>query len=197
MNTTSTLPDQILNLENLLFSDITRVALPNGKLLALGIAEFFLKNLTDFKILSVLITALFLVGALYLAFVGNLLGSKIEKITGALGKGGKNKNKANKAWLKTKKLLSYGDEGHSKLAVIEADNILDDVLKSANIRGESLGERLKNLNPAQLPNLNEIWEAHKVRNHLVHEPDFSLDSQTALRVISFYEKAFKSLELID
>jgi hypothetical protein len=197
MNATSTLPDQILSLENLLFSDILHIALPNGKLLVIAAVDFLSKNLNTLKLLGIIVTALFLIGTLYLAIIDNSLGSKLEKITGSLGKSGKNKKKSNKAWLKIKKHLSYNDESHSKLAVIEADNLLDDVLKSANVRGETLGERLKNLNPAQLPNLNEIWEAHKIRNRLVHEPDYPLDSQTALKVISFYEKAFKGLELID
>lgn len=197
MNATTTLPDQILNLENLLFSSVIHSALPEGKFLALAAAGLFTKYLTDFKFLSIAITTIFIIGAIYFIVASNWLGSNIERIGGALKKSDKNKKRVSRAWLKTKKLLSYGDEGRSKLAIIEADNILDDILKSADIKGETLGERLKNLNAAQFPNLNEIWEAHKIRNRLVHEPDYSLDSQTVLKIIGFYEKAFKSLELID
>ncbi|MCL5733522.1 MAG: hypothetical protein M1334_02555 [Patescibacteria group bacterium] len=196
MTTTPTLPDQILGLEKLLYSNVLSVAVPDGKLLFADSLNLFFKYLGDIKLISIAITIILLFGALYFVVASNWPGLN-RLFASAIEKKAKNKKLVNKSWLKIKKLMSYNDEGHFKLAIIEADNVLDNILKSADTPGETLGERLKSLNPAQLPNLNEVWEAHKIRNRLVHEPDYSLDSQTAARTISFYEKAFKGLELID
>jgi len=58
------------------------------------------------------------------------------------------------------------------LSIIEADKLVDNVLKKSGMRGESMGERLRaseKLVPHHV--YNDMWEAHKVRNRLVHEMD--------------------------
>ncbi len=81
-----------------------------------------------------------------------------------------------------------------KLAIIEADIILDDALKSRGFAGNSLGERLKSVSPSQLNSLNEAWEAHKVRNRIAHEgADFVLTKRIADETISRYRRVFNEL----
>jgi hypothetical protein len=59
-----------------------------------------------------------------------------------------------------------------KQALILADRSLDNVLKDV-VAGNSMGERLKNAqNMFDRDTYNKIWEAHKVRNSLVHESGF-------------------------
>lgn len=58
------------------------------------------------------------------------------------------------------------------LSIIEADKLVDNVLKKAGMRGESMGERLRASEKLVPHNAyNDMWEAHKVRNRLVHEID--------------------------
>jgi hypothetical protein len=60
------------------------------------------------------------------------------------------------------------------LAIIDADKLVDNVLKKANVRGESMGERLRAVEKLVPRNVyNDMWEAHKIRNRLVHEIDSS------------------------
>lgn len=81
-----------------------------------------------------------------------------------------------------------------KLAIIEADIILDDALKQRGYAGNSLGERLKSVPPSQLNALNEAWEAHKVRNRIAHEgADFVLTKRIAEDTISRYRRVFNEL----
>jgi hypothetical protein len=81
-----------------------------------------------------------------------------------------------------------------KLAIIEADIILDDTLKQRGFAGNSLGERLKSLSSTQLGSLNEAWEAHKVRNRIAHEgADFVLTKRIAEDTISRYRRVFNEL----
>jgi hypothetical protein len=83
-----------------------------------------------------------------------------------------------------------------KLAIIEADIILDDLLKQRGYVGNSLGERLKSISPTQLASLNDAWEAHKVRNRIAHDgADFVLTQRLAEETISRYRKVFNEFEV--
>lgn len=78
-----------------------------------------------------------------------------------------------------------------KLAIIEADIILDEVLKQQGYAGASLGERLKSVAPSQLQSLQDAWEAHKVRNRIAHEgADFVLTHRIAEETIQRYRRVF-------
>jgi hypothetical protein len=93
--------------------------------------------------------------------------------------------------------IQTGDEANLKLALIEADKILDEILKIAGFRGSTMAERLQNLTPAQIPNINKLWLAHKVRNRIVHEPDFALPREEVFEHIDEYYKAFKGFGLLE
>lgn len=78
-----------------------------------------------------------------------------------------------------------------KLAIIEADIILDDILKQRGYAGNSLGERLKSVSPQQLSTLNDAWEAHKIRNRIAHDgADFVLTHRLAHETIARYQRVF-------
>ena len=81
-----------------------------------------------------------------------------------------------------------------KLAIIEADIILDDTLKEKGYAGGSLGERLKSIAPHQLASLNDAWEAHKIRNKIAHDgSDFILTKRIAQETIVKYQRVFTEL----
>ena len=100
-----------------------------------------------------------------------------------------------KQWAKILKRLETENETEYKLAVIEADSLLDEILKKMGIEGEVLGEKLKQLKPGILPNFEEVRQAHKIRNNIVHDPDYRLNLAEAKKVISIYEQVFRDLEM--
>jgi hypothetical protein len=64
-----------------------------------------------------------------------------------------------------------------RLGIIEADKLVDTVLKKAGIKGETLGERLRNSQKLVSRDVySNMWEAHKVRNQIVHDHDFEANS---------------------
>jgi|SRR3989344_5804485 len=87
-------------------------------------------------------------------------------------------------------------EAEWKLAIIEADKLVDDILKSASYPGDSMGERLMNIEKGQLLSLDGLWEAHKVRNKLVHDTNYFLRYAEARRAIMLYESALKELDAL-
>lgn len=81
-----------------------------------------------------------------------------------------------------------------KLAIIEADIILDELLKEAGYAGVSLGERLRSISPTQLQSLDDAWQAHKVRNQIAHAgSDFVLTQKLAQDTIKQYRRVFHEL----
>ncbi len=81
-----------------------------------------------------------------------------------------------------------------KLAIIEADIILDEILKEKGYLGTSLGERLRSITPTQLESLDDAWEAHKVRNQIAHGgADFILTHKLAQDTIKQYRRVFHEL----
>ncbi len=98
-------------------------------------------------------------------------------------------------WSKVVKKLESGEESEYKLAIIEADDLLEDTLNKADYKGKTLEEKLNQLDPLIVQNTNEIKEVHKVRNNIVYNPEYKLTLEEAKRVIGVYEKTFHSLGL--
>jgi len=100
-----------------------------------------------------------------------------------------------KIWSKIKGRLEAGSESEYKLAVIEADSMLNDVLERMGFKGEILGDRLKQVTTDILPNIEETREAHKVRNNIVYDPDYKLTLDQAQKVLKTYEQALRDLQV--
>lgn len=83
-------------------------------------------------------------------------------------------------------------EATYSLSVINADKLLDIALKKRSFRGETMGERLisaKNI----LSRKQRVWDAHKLRNRLVHEENIKLDRKKTLEALKGFESALKDL----
>ena len=97
-------------------------------------------------------------------------------------------------WNKIMKRLETGIESEYKLAILEADTILDNTLKRMGFVGETLGERLGNLTSATLSNIEEIERVHKVRNEILHDPDYKISLDETKEILAVYEKALRDLD---
>lgn len=81
----------------------------------------------------------------------------------------------------------YWDPRH---AVLEGDKLLDLLLKKRGYTG-TLGEKLKKAD-RQFACIQELWDAHKLRNRIAHELDVKIEPRDAKRVIVSYKKAYRS-----
>ncbi len=83
------------------------------------------------------------------------------------------------------------------LAIIEADKFIDDLLKKMKIPGEGMAERLKKLSFKGIDKkvIDNLWRVHKIRNNLVHTPDFKIDSADVRRVLETYENFLKEIKI--
>ncbi len=81
-------------------------------------------------------------------------------------------DKIRKDWENIKILASSKSPSQLRQGLITADKTLDNALKDI-FSGETMGERLKNAKDRfDEITYNKIWEAHKVRNNLVHETGY-------------------------
>ncbi|MEX2014073.1 MAG: hypothetical protein WD896_01825 [Parcubacteria group bacterium] len=101
---------------------------------------------------------------------------------------------------KWEKVMAYANSTNSsdwKLAIIEADVILEELMRTLGYRGESLGEMLKSVDKSDFLTIEDAWEAHKVRNSIAHSGGtFQLSDRETRRVIALFEKVFKEFQVI-
>lgn len=90
--------------------------------------------------------------------------------------------------------LNSQNQAEWKLAIIEADSILDNILKEVGYEGETLADRLKAAGDGET--MQQAWEAHKVRNMIAHEGGTELTHREAKRVVGLYENIFKKFGYI-
>lgn len=90
--------------------------------------------------------------------------------------------------------LNVEDPNSWKLAIIEADVMLYEVLENHGLTGDSVGEKLKGATRNMLASLDTAWEAHKVRNQIAHSgSDFVLTKKIAQDTIAKYRTVFEEL----
>lgn len=96
------------------------------------------------------------------------------------------------------------DQSHStnendwRQAILDADIMLDELLEAQGYRGDTMGDKLKQVEKSDFLTIDMAWEAHKVRNRVAHEGSaHSLNDREVRRVINLFERVFKEFHLID
>ena len=98
----------------------------------------------------------------------------------------------NKRWKKILKRTENNSESGYKLAVVEADDLLHQVLEEKGFKGETF-EELVNSSKKTIPNVEDVLSDHVIRNSIVHDSDYKLDIEIAKRILDNYEKAIKKV----
>lgn len=103
----------------------------------------------------------------------------------------------NNRWQRVLSHIESPNESDWRLAILEADLILEEILEKMSYKGETIGEKLKSVERSDFHTLDEAWEAHKIRNQIAHDGSvFKVDHREAKRVVGLYEKVFKEFHLI-
>lgn len=103
----------------------------------------------------------------------------------------------NPRWQQVQELVASDNPNDWRQAIIEADIILGDMLTSQEYKGETIGEQLKQVEPADFLTLNDAWEAHKVRNRIAHDGStFVLSDIVVRNTIARYENVFREFAML-
>lgn len=84
------------------------------------------------------------------------------------------------------------DKSTWPLAIIDADKLLDDVLKRSKYRGKTMGERLVAAQ-RDITSNDDVWFGHKLRNRLVHEDNVKLKERDVKDALLGIRAAMKDL----
>lgn len=136
----------------------------------------------------------YLVGGIFLLIGLIIVVQKIKRLFTRPEMYGLSREEVQKRWATIRQTSMQGVMG-AKLAVMEADTLLDSALKSMSMPGQTLGERLK-FAGYKHPSLKNVWWAHKLRNQLVHEATFQLGQRQAKQALDEFEKALKTLNVL-
>jgi len=100
-------------------------------------------------------------------------------------------------WEVVERHAASASESDWRLAILEADILLDDILRARGFVGESLGERLKNADRSDFQTLDKAWDAHKLRNTIAHEGiNFPLSERETRRIIALYAEVLREFGFI-
>jgi len=164
--------------------------------------SYFIGILPFVIVMSVTISALFIIGIIrstrQLKKLHHELQLKFHSVpVGHTGGHVIAEERINKRWEKVQKFIMSPNMSDWKLAILEADVMLEEMVDQIGYPGESLGEKLKNVERSDFTTVDLAWEAHKIRNALAHEgSDFLLTHREALRVVGLFEKVFKEFRYI-
>lgn len=170
---------------------------PQLNLAVAEVSNFFGKNLGLLKGLSLLVSAAFLFFGIFFMVKTGWLQLRTDRIQNVILKKDTARKRSVKGWKNIQKHFFSGTDSELKVAIIEADNLLDEALRTLGFKAMNLGERLKMLTTDELENLDEVWEAHRLRNKIAHESDFKMNRDIAERALGVYERAFRNLGVLD
>jgi uncharacterized membrane protein len=89
------------------------------------------------------------------------------------------------------------NESDWRVAVLEADSMLEDSLRKKEITGETVSELLEKISESGYIHYQDAWKAHSVRNKIAHQgSDFSLSQVEARRVIKMFQNFFEEIGAI-
>lgn len=99
------------------------------------------------------------------------------------------------AWMRIEQGLQRDQSASYTLAILEGDKLLDQALRERGIQGQTMGERMKT-HQARWTNANAVWGAHKMRNQIAHETDFTPSYNDARRALAGFKQGLKDIGAI-
>ncbi len=146
------------------------------------------------KLVFVCFAMFFLAGVIYFMINSSWLQYKfLEDVTEFFSWQSYGLRSITKRWKKIKEKLGTEVEAEYKLAVIEADDFLAEMLEERGFLEENFEEAIKKAGKGMLPNIEEILSAHEVRNSVVYNPDFKVSAEMVKNILSVYETAITNL----
>ena len=89
--------------------------------------------------------------------------------------------------------IGAGAESSYKLAIVEADDFLFELMQDREYPGDNFEEIIKAMDNKILSNIDKIREAHLVRNSIVYNSDYKLDTEYAKKILNEYESAVNTI----
>lgn len=171
-----------------------------SRLAALANSDAALQGISTAQTVSAVLSALFAFFLVLAVIKKRQLSVRPDAATGGIAAGAPARELSTgplrARWEVVRTHLESPHEAEWKLAVMDADKLVDDALAKAGFPGDTFGDRLTNIQPGTLISLDGIWWAHRIRNRLAHELDYFLRYTEARQAVGYYEQALTELQLL-
>ena len=165
-----------------------------------GLLRFIDILWTTYSIIALSLSALFIFGIIYAyTRIGQMSEIEAENIARQeqMWKELHGGSIENNRWASVQEHLASNNPNDWKLAIIEADVLLERMLEKAGYAGNTVGERLKSASIRSFATLDDAWTAHRVRNQIAHGgTDFVLTQKIANETLILYERVFKEFDVL-
>jgi len=85
-----------------------------------------------------------------------------------------------------------------RLAVLEADIMLNELLDSLGYKGETMADKMRGVDPSNFRTIDLAWEGHRFRNRIAHESNLTaLNPREIRRIIGLYDQVFREFRFIE
>lgn len=98
-------------------------------------------------------------------------------------------------WMTIEQQLKKDEESSYHLAVLNADKLFDHAMREKGFSGKVMADRLRHAQD-RLSNRDAVWNAHKLRNQIAHEPDSKATYDDARRALGAFKTALKDIGAI-
>lgn len=149
--------------------------------------------------LSIFLSLLFIVGTIY-SIMRIIRIRENERLTWVIEEhpiAGDAPTKAQLRWNKIVEHANTENPNDWRQAIIEADIMLDELLTVQGYHGDTVGDKMKQVERSDFNTIDLAWDAHKVRNRIAHEgSEHDLNAREVRRVISLYEQVLHEFYFI-
>ena len=155
-------------------------------------------HLTPLKIASLIFFLGFIIVALYLIFKTEYITWTRWEFVYDFLKSSKIFGDSNfkRRWNRIKKMSGSVSESKRKLSLIDAHVILEETLKKMGHGGDTVEERLGQLDASQITNLEELKKTESFARDIFLNPEKELSRDKAKEIVSTFGRAFVDLEIL-
>jgi hypothetical protein len=120
-----------------------------------------------------------------------------HEIHTALAKQKEKDRNTNPRWKYILTLIESPNESDWRVAIIEADSLMEESLKEKGLSGSTVSDLLEGAKGSGYRSIQDAWDAHLVRNQIAHVgSDFPLSQIEGRRVIKMFQNFFEELKII-
>lgn len=107
------------------------------------------------------------------------------------------KSKYVSRWESIKRRLEDKSMASGKLALVEADKMLDEILGKLGYSGKDAGEKVKSIKPGQLVGIEDMRETQVLHKKIIEDPTYETSLEELKVALQVYGRVFRGLEVIE